>query len=647
MRMNFTVFALNELVLPLRWGLGRLRHLARRVAKRGAGREGGYGHPCPGGLDFTFLFVLMTVLISLSGFLFVVKVGLEERVPSAMLGHIPRLGIPLALSGDGVTFVPKLDEPDATKMEVGGGVDIGSFGAKIKMIMYERLGAREDWKRKNIDLFAPNIFGADAANLRAWSVFMDSELWENVALVGLSDQDRVELFDQRKPFVIMVNKGRYTFRKFDLDSAATALRKVLPDDMVDAWLTENEGARRLDELKTAWLTIGLNYNRNGTPSQRRQIVPVRVFPVIFPGIDAPDIVFPLELQALTKVPSELTQVAPEVIACRGGGNWYLDCKGEDRFPPSWRRVTHVGVNTDYWDRKVPCRAPGFQGASVLVARCIVSSLDDPVELGYGGRSERLAASEDDRSVRLLFPLPKWRIDQALANIDDVEVRSRIARNVTYISEDLPVADWKGKDKYDFQSVIAYVPWNDRAMLPNVLKELRDDRRIYVNNHYYDLAGRLSHIMAMIDEVSYRVTLYMGASLIIFITSSLSFVVHNRRQRYALLLSQGASRWLIRKMLAVQMFVISTAAAVLSWVLVSVSFIFIKSSMERKVLDWALGIPGLELTTLLPYTDPYVMGVVMFVMPGSVCVFSILVSWGLFRLNGFRKGQSLARHLFGG
>lgn len=126
----------------------------------------------------------------------------------------------------------------------------------------------------------------------------------------------------------------------------------------------------------------------------------------------------------------------------------------------------------------------------------------------------------------------------------------------------------------------------------------------------------------------------------------SFVVQNRRQRYALLLSQGGERWDLRWILAAQLLVITGGATILSWGMLLFVLWMLGIRLDQQIAAWGLNIAGLDTASVLPLFRSRILVIVGLALPTAVCAMAVLVAWGALRAQGFRRGQALAHHLFG-
>ena len=200
---------------------------------------------CPGGRDFMWLSLFMSLILTLLLLLFASYEGLLNRFVDVLLGHVPGHGIPVAvtaniLQGDGIdsAVMAEVDRYEWMRIfpyrVIEGGYD-----------PYVSLADDSLWKNRAPDDARVKI-GPD---FDGWAVYPDDPLWTPQPSKDSSPENQSGL-----PLQIVLNRRLFS-EFFDYELYYELLQQELPAPLLESVPPPDE--LRHNNFKTFWLWLNL------------------------------------------------------------------------------------------------------------------------------------------------------------------------------------------------------------------------------------------------------------------------------------------------------------------------------------------------------------------------------------------------------
>lgn len=567
--------------------------------------------PCPGGFDFLFLTPVLICLLTLSLILLGVSMGLDQ-VTASILGRVESTGgrnggVPIMVqAGDGIT--------------TGSGFKQALAGIGISRLALAPIidAVRpQDWTRLQISpvLDASQCGKGPAEKIAGRFVEAASALWPPEA---------VKQMERHGPFVMLVDPTRP--HPVVPQAIAQRLSGALPPAMVDRWLAENRHATWLSELRTAWFEVSLPptsdaQDRLNIGGNSWELVPVRVVVGRVPGLDTPDVLLPMEILRLTPddvlTGSESAWKPPvhaEHIARQGGYRWYGPANG-----PAPARVEAVRLSLD----------SQVDGLGTRLAMEIRDACGNSI------------AELENNRIRIRQPVPPWLIAKAVAKVSGEGLREKdqLVFEESSARQELP-------ENVIVTAGMILLPWESRHEFPMVLQAVEKDKRYYVHHYYRDVAIRLSGISTIIDLSKPTIAIIIIMSLIFCLSGFMCFIVQNRRQRYALLISHGMTFIDLVCILAMQLMAVVIVAHLFAVAIAFSVLAYVQRLLIANVAHWGAEFASLFGSGAMPLIDGGLFVAACLALPVVVLVLAVGIAVMALRRQGFRRELPLAANLFG-
>lgn len=613
-------FAVREFLLPFKWLVVGLR--------RG---------PCPGGADFLFFTIVMTLILAMGGFVMMARNGLADGVVGIFLGEVEGHGIPLWVQSnvyDGPRF--KL-----ISSEVIDSIRPDHPVFPFREVVLSRPG--EVFRLPETVWRGAEETGGnplDPTTMSGVAVGTNDPLWGG------------RQFEGQAPLVIRVSRTEVrspAFRRhFDLGAYRRALLAILPTSLVNRSLSAL-GAECVSELETLapgptpercdltrlnilWLVSRRILQDGGSESEPLPFAVEWVDQIR--STSHPIFLVPLQTYHLWRLVSNRADIRYYPEASPSDSSILAELR--DLYAPS-RPASGA-----------PLPSPGSSG-TFRVSQCALVRDADAASIN-AWKSKDMVQYQDGVSgivpAMLSFsaPMPTWLltawlqahplpIGECTGSAPTAVTVSRDAIEITCFGRNagaasgctgprrFPVA---AADATGYDTVALYV--QNRERLSSAVRDIESRHEFRLHEMYVEALHRFGFLTEIIDR--FRIPLsviFIGFSGLL--TSVLiNVLVSNRRTYYAVLRAKGFSGVQVGAVFCLQVaFATILAAAVTAVALQALSGYF--SDVAHGLMARYITVLAVDKLVLLPFSDE------LFIAAAVALSFSLLVSVGSLILHG--------------
>lgn len=609
---------------------------------------------CPGGRDFVWLTIFLTLLLSLILLLWASREGMLNRFVDVLLGNVPGYGVPVSvtnnmLSKGGLNAIDSsvLAAVKDLKQEVPGLQVFPYRSLEAASHPLVALPAENVWENKhNGSKFGPDFDG--------WAVYFDDPLWQGDATQALP----MEIVMSRSLFADYFNYGAYrnSLREmlpqplFDelpayfkvTDKTINALRsEQMPGELVAALASlqgeefdsesaflqalsttlgpaqANQYRQRimrdatfptLDENSTLpldfiWLQVHVGFSRE---IFKCSITWVERFPVI----DKISFVFPLSTYQALKAAHDFPELRYFPEGGGAGGQRYQQVmlelpadQDEDAFLERARTFAEAlgGEMSDYrGDLLVQFKHP--------YRIELLDAYSRQYDLNYRSVNTVPGDRVEFQAAKLSLPcgrLPDENLREANFTECGGDRQQMLALDIT--------AEGNG-----FRYALVYVP--DRTYLGGAVERLKQvqDQALTIHSAYQDALNRFSFLSEMLAAMEQPYSWFLAVFLLAFLGVQVGTLIGHHRHRYGVFLSKGMEWWQIYAMLWVQITLAMALSMGVAWLAMSSARLYLQWVIAPVANHYAATLSIVDLN-LLPLNAGEFWG-------ASVGV--VLFAWGL-------------------
>ncbi len=519
---------------------------------------------CPGGRDFLWLTVFLSLLLTLSLMMFASSEGVLNRFVDVLLGKKAGFGVPVwvtpnILNRSGINFIDSeiLDEIEEQGFKVAPYRDI-----EVGFDTYVDFPGEKVWGRIIETVPSESEISSslpEPEEFNGWAVYQNDPLW--------SADNRKQSF----PLRLVLNKALFS-RNFNFDAYRHELIANLPRNLLSG-LPDQFAPEDIGSLDSLWLKLRVG--------GRNEYV---LFDIIWAdyihAVEKIAFLFPLDtyhaLQMAHRYPT--LKYFPESHG-KGGLRIEQILLEDDQDIESIRKfsVNTKGELSAYRGNKLI----SFRG---LIPEYFVAAMATSYKLEYQIMSDLSGDKINHLDREMILPCNRIPEDQ----LADMEIGSSCdSEGKGVVSLDVTA---KGNG---FRRALVYIP--DRTQLFGAVEKLLNINKGAISIHpvYQDALNKFSFLTRMIESMRQPFGFILLLSLIALVGIQLFTLVGHRRHRYGMFLSKGFEWWQIYLMM---LFQITLAFSV--GVVVAVSMLH----LVRKYLEQVIRAVAIEYKETLNLVD---------------------------------------------
>ncbi len=519
---------------------------------------------CPGGRDFLWLTVFLSLLLTLSLMMFASSEGVLNRFVDVLLGKKAGAGVPVwitpnILNRSGINFIDSkiLEEIENQGFKVAPYRDI-----EVGFDTFVEFPGENVWGRNKKTESTENVITStsfESEEFNGWAVYQNDPLWVSSKV------------KHSFPLKLILNKTLFS-RNFNYEAYHHELSTNLPRSLITS-LPDHLSPEDIGSLDSLWLRLRV--------SGRNELV---LFDIIWTdyihAVEKVAFLFPLAtyhvLQIAHRYPT--LKYFPESHGDKGLRIQQI-LIGDDQNIEDIREflLSTSSEMSAYRGNKLV----NFKG---LVPESYVTATALKHNLEYQIMSDIPGDNINHLDREMILPCNRIPEDQ-LADMADNSSCSNDGKDTI----SLDVTD----NGNGFRRALVYIP--DRTRLFDAVESLLKIKKGAISIHpvYQDALNKFAFLTRMIESMRQPFGFILFVSLVALVGIQLFTLVGHRRHRYGMFLSKGFEWWQIYLML---LFQISLSLSVGAVVAVSAVHII------RKYLEQAIRVVAIEYKETLSLVD---------------------------------------------